>query len=91
MRVTAFTRRGSLNFQVRKYEASAEDYTRALTTSQMISATLTAVDYLNYGFALQLTDACNTAVGMFNKAGELAPTDEDIQEKVNVGLKRCSQ
>ena len=91
LRVTAFTRRGSLNFQVRKYEAAVTDYTRAVTTSQLVSATLTAVDYLNYGFALQLTDECNQAIGMFNKAGELAPTDEDIQDKVSVGLKRCSK
>jgi tetratricopeptide (TPR) repeat protein len=91
MRVTAHTRRGSLNFQTRRYEASVVDYTRAVTTSQLVSATLTAVDYINYGFALQLTGDCAKAIEIFNNAGALAPTDEEIQEKVNVGLKRCSR
>jgi superkiller protein 3 len=91
MRVTAFTRRGILNFQLRRYENSVADYTRALTTSKIVSATLTAVDYINYGFALQLTGDCSHAIGIFNQAAVLAPNDQDIQDKVAVGLKRCSQ
>jgi tetratricopeptide (TPR) repeat protein len=88
-RVTAFTRRGMLNFQVRRYEASVADYTRAVTTSQVVSYTLTAVDYINYGFALQLTDTCAKAIPIFNLAGSMAPNDSDIQDEVKVGLKRC--
>jgi Flp pilus assembly protein TadD len=89
MRVTAFTRRGSLNFLTRKYEASIADYTRAVTTSVLVSATLTASDYLNYGFALQLTDNCTQAVEVLNQAAALAPNDQSILDTVNVGLKRC--
>ncbi len=91
MRVTAFTRRGILNFQVNRYEDAVSDYTRALTTSQIVSATLTVVDYINYGFALQLSGDCTHAVDIFTQASSMAPTDQDIQDKVTVGLKRCSK
>ncbi|HEY3379054.1 MAG TPA: tetratricopeptide repeat protein, partial [Armatimonadota bacterium] len=76
MRVTVWTRKGILDFQVRKYEAAVVDYTRALTTSKIVSATLSITDYINYGFALQLTDDCTRAIPIFNEVGAMAPTDK---------------
>ncbi len=90
MRHTAFTRRGSLNFQVRRYEDAIVDYNRAITTSAMLSQTLSVVDYLNLSFAYQLVGECDQAIPLFNKTAEMAPADQDIQDKVAVGLKRCS-
>ena len=89
MRVTIWTRKGILDFQVRKYEAAVADYTRALTTSQIVSATLNITDYINYAFALQLTDDCARAIPVFNHVSTMAPGDADVQDKVAVGLKRC--
>ena len=91
MRPTAFTRRGLLNFQQRRYEYSVDDYMRAITTSEIVSGTITAGDYLYLGFAYQWIDRCNEAIQAWNRALALAPGDEGIQENVNVGLQRCSQ
>jgi tetratricopeptide (TPR) repeat protein len=91
MRVTVWTRKGILDFQVRKYEAAVADYTRAITTSQIVSGTLYITDYINYAFALQLIDDCAHAIPVFNQVGTMAPGDKDVQDKVAVGLKRCSK
>ncbi|MGQ9814866.1 MAG: tetratricopeptide repeat protein [Candidatus Roseilinea sp.] len=91
MRPTAFTRRGLLNFQQRRYESSVDDYMRAITTSQIVSATITAADYLYLGFAYQWTDRCDEAIQAWNQAIALAPGDESIAQNVAVGLRRCGQ
>ena len=91
MRYTAFTRRGSLNFQRRRYEDAIADYSRAITTSALLGQTVTVIDYLNLSFAYQLVGDCASAIPLFNKTAEMAPADLDIQDKVAVGLKRCSR
>lgn len=91
LNVKALTQRGSLNFQVKNFFGAVDDFTRALTTSQQISETLTPVDYLNFGFALQWTQQCDKAIPMFDKVLELAPTDETLAENVEVGYRRCGK
>lgn len=91
MRLTAFTRRGLLNFQQRRYESAVDDYVRAITTSQIISGTITAADYLYLGFAYQWTDRCDEAVQAWNQALARAPGDESIARNVAVGMRRCGR
>lgn len=91
LRLKAWTRRGEVNFQQRNYFGSVEDYTQAITVSQQISQSLTATDYINFGFALQWIQECDRAVVMWQKAIELAPDREDVKENIPVGLKRCGK
>ncbi|MCS7060860.1 MAG: tetratricopeptide repeat protein [Anaerolineae bacterium] len=91
LRPSAFSRRGLLNFQQRRYESSVEDYVRAITTSQIISATVSAADYLYLGFAYQWTNRCDEAIEAWNQAVALAPGDESIAQNAAVGFKRCGR
>jgi len=91
LRPSAFARRGLLNFQQRRYEGSVDDYVRAITTSQIVSATITAADYLYLGFAYQWTDRCDEAIQAWNQAIAQAPGDEGIAQNVAVGLRRCGR
>jgi tetratricopeptide (TPR) repeat protein len=90
-RLKAWVRRGEVNFATRNFFGAVDDYSRAITVSQQISGTLTAYDYLNYGFSLQWIQECDKAVEMWNKATELAPGDETIQGNIAVGLQRCGR
>ena len=91
MRLKAWTRRGEILFAQRGYFEAVDDYRQAITISQQISQPLTAYDYLNLGFALQITQNCDQAIPYFNKVLELAPNDENLAESVRVGFKRCGQ
>ena len=91
LRLKAFIRRGEVNFAVRNFFGAADDYANAITVTQQISGALTAIDYLNYGFALQWIQECDKAIEMWNKSTELAPGDENIQGNIAVGLQRCGR
>jgi tetratricopeptide (TPR) repeat protein len=91
LNVRPLTERALLNFQMRDYFGSVDDYTRALTTSQQVSGTLTAIDYLYYGFAYRWIQECDKARDMWSKSLELAPTDEEIQGNIAVGLEACQR
>jgi tetratricopeptide (TPR) repeat protein len=89
--VRPLTERALLNFQMRNYFGSVDDYTRALTNSQQISVSLTAIDYLYYGFAYRWIQECGKAREMWTKSLELAPGNEEIQGNVNAGLEACQR
>ena len=91
MRLKAWTRRGEILFAQRGYFDAIDDYRQAITISQQLSLSLTAYDYLNLGFALQITQNCDQAIPFFNRVLELAPNDENLAESVRVGFKRCGQ
>lgn len=91
MRLKAWTRRGEILFAQRGYFDAIEDYMQAITVSQQLSQTLTPFDYLNLGFALQITQNCDQAIPYFNKVLELAPDDANLQESVGVGYRRCGR
>ncbi len=89
-RVRALTERALLNFQVRNYFGAVEDYTRALTVTQQSGASLSAIDYLYYGFAYRWIQECDNARAMWTKSLELAPGDQEIRANVEAGLAACS-
>jgi tetratricopeptide (TPR) repeat protein len=90
-RVRALTERALLNFQVRNYFGSVEDYTRALTITQQLGTSLGAIDYLYYGFAYRWIQECDKAREMWAKSLELAPNDPEIKANVEAGLAACSR
>lgn len=89
-RVRALTERALLNFQVRNYFGAVEDYTRALTVTQQLGTSLSAIDYLYYGFAYRWIQECDNARAMWAKSLELAPADQEIRANVEAGLAACS-
>ncbi len=89
--VRALTERALLNFQTRNYFGSVEDYTRALTTTQQLGTSLTAIDYLYYGFAYRWIQECDKAREMWNRSLELAPNDQEIRANVEAGLAACGR
>jgi tetratricopeptide (TPR) repeat protein len=91
MRLKAWTRRGEILFAQRGYFEAIDDYKQAIAISQQLSQTLTPFDYLNLGFALQITQNCDQAIPYFNKVLELAPDDANLQESVGVGYRRCGR
>jgi tetratricopeptide (TPR) repeat protein len=91
LRLRAWTRRGEILFAQRGYFDAIDDYMQAITISQQLSQTLTPFDYLNLGFALQITQNCDQAIPYFNKVLELAPDDANLQESVGVGYRRCGR
>ena len=91
LRLKAWTRRGEILFAQRGYFEAIDDYMQAITVSQQLSQTLTPFDYLNLGFALQITQNCDQAIPYFNKVLELAPEDLNLADSVNVGYKRCGR
>jgi len=91
MRVRALTERALLNFQVRNYFGSVEDYTRALTITQQLGTSLSAIDYLYYGFAYRWIQECDKAREMWAKSLELAPNDQEIKANVEAGLAACGR
>ncbi len=88
-RVRALTERALLNFQVRNYFGAVEDYTRALSITQQTGGSLTAIDYLYYGFAYRWIQECDKAREMWAKALELAPADQEIRGNVEAGQAAC--
>lgn len=91
MRVKALTRRGEINFATHNFFGAIDDYSQAITASQQLSQPLTAIDYLNYGFAYQWIQECDKAVEMWNKSLEISQNASNIQENVDVGLRRCGR
>jgi tetratricopeptide (TPR) repeat protein len=91
MRLRAWTRRGEILFAQRGYFDAIDNYMQAITISQQLSQTLTPFDYLNLGFALQITQNCDQAIPYFNKVLELAPNDANLAESVGVGFRRCGR
>ncbi|PJF46760.1 MAG: tetratricopeptide repeat protein [Chloroflexi bacterium] len=89
-RLRALTERALLNFQVRNYFGAVEDYTRALTLTQQSGTSLSAIDYLYYGFAYRWIQECDNARAMWAKSLELAPGDQEIRANVEAGLAACS-
>ena len=90
-RLKAWTKRAEVNFAKRNFFGSAEDYAQAVTLTQQISGSLTAIDYLNYGFALQWIQECDKATEMWAKSLALAPGDDYVTGNVEFGLKRCGR
>jgi len=91
LRLRAWTRRGEVHFAEHKFFPAAEDYSQAITVSLQLSQSLTALDYLNYGFALQWIQECDKAVEMWTRSAALATGNSDIQDSINVGLRRCGR
>lgn len=90
LRVRAWTERALLNFQMRNFFGAVEDYTRALSVTQQLGTSLTAIDYLYYGFAYRWIQECDNARAMWAKAVELAPANQEIRANVEAGLAACS-
>mgnify|MGYP001162900103 CR=1 FL=1 len=90
-RYTAFARRGEANFYIRLYERAIADYTRALTTAQTISQTITPNDYIFLGFSYFNVSAeqCPQAIEAWRKALSMAPESEYVVEYVDSGLRKC--
>lgn len=90
-RYTAFARRGEANFNARLYENAIVDYTRAVTTAQALSQTITANDYIFYGFAYfnVSADNCPQAVEAWRKALTLMPASDYVQEYTASGFRKC--
>ncbi len=91
LHVRALTQRGSLNFQTRNYFGSVEDYTRAISVSQVTGVAVKPIDYVNLGFAYRWIQDCTRAKEAWNIAAVLAPEDETVQEYVRVGYSQCGQ
>lgn len=91
MHVRALTQRGSLNIQTRNFFGAVEDYTRAISASQVQGVSLTAIDYINLGFAYRWTQQCDKAIEAWDTASALAPTDETVQGYVRAGYRQCGR
>lgn len=89
--VRALAQRGSLNFQTRNYFGSVEDYTRAISASQVTGVAVKPIDYVNLGFAYRWIQDCTRAQEAWNIALALAPTDEMVQRYVRIGYNQCAQ
>lgn len=90
-RYTAYARRGEANFNIRLYERAISDYTRAISTAQALSQTISANDYIFLGFAYfnVSADQCPQAVDAWRKAATIAPDIESIQEYADSGFRKC--
>lgn len=89
--VRALTQRGSLNFQTRNYFGSVEDYERAIQAAQLTGEKLTAIDYVNLGFAYRWIQQCDKAISAWDTASALAPNDETVQNYVRAGYLQCGR
>lgn len=89
--VRALTQRGSLNFQTRNYFGSVEDYERAIQAAQLTGEKLTAIDYVNLGFAYRWIQQCDKAISAWDTASALAPNDETVQNYVRAGYRQCGR
>ncbi|MDW8292582.1 MAG: tetratricopeptide repeat protein [Anaerolineae bacterium] len=89
--VRALAQRGSLNLQRNNFFGSVEDYERAIQAARLTGEKLSAIDYVNLGFAYRWTQRCDKAISAWDTASALAPSDETIQRFVRIGYQQCSR
>ena len=90
MKAWLWSNRGWMNFRRYFYTEAVVDYTRALTTSQIISETLKPIDILRFGYALTEDKQCDEGLTLLAKAVEAAPADGTFLNTQQAGQKNCT-
>jgi tetratricopeptide (TPR) repeat protein len=89
MKTLLWTNRGWMHFRRYFYAEAVQDYTRALTTSQILSETLRPIDYLRYGYAMTEVKQCDEGLGFIALAVESAPQDSIFLNTQQAGQTNC--